>query len=79
MEINFTQIFGGLVIASITWVASQFLSTQNSISIVKVQMEQMSNVLTEIRSDQKEFKNLYALRNDLEKLEKRVDKIEGRK
>ncbi len=72
MNLNWHQIIGALVIAATTWTASQFFSAQSSISVIQIQIEQMSSVLKEIRNEQKNF----ALKSELDKIERRVEKLE---
>lgn len=76
MNINWQQILGGCLIAGITWTASQFLSAQSEIAVIKQQMDTIVNMMKEVRQDQREQQKLYALKSDIDRLEKRLDKLE---
>lgn len=76
MNLNWQQILGGVLIAAITWVASNFLSAQSEIAVIKQQMDTIVNMMKEVRADQREQAKLYALKSDIDRLEKRLDKLE---
>lgn len=76
MNLNWQQIGGGILIAAITWTASQFLSAQSEIAVIKQQMDTIVNMMKEVRQDQREQQKLYALKSDIDRLEKRLDKLE---
>ena len=76
MNLNWQQIIGGILIAAITWVASQFLAAQSEIAVIKQQMDTIVNMMKEVRADQREQQKLYALKSDIDRLEKRLDKLE---
>ena len=76
IDINWQQILGGILIAGITWVASNFLSANKDLVILQQNVESLTTMMKEIRQDQKEQQRLYALRSEVERLEKRIDKLE---
>lgn len=76
IDINWQQILGGILIAGITWVASNFLSANKDLAILQQNVETLTTMMKEIRQDQKEQQRLYALRSEVERLEKRIDKLE---
>lgn len=76
MNLNWQQILGGVLIAAITWVASNFLSANKDLAILQQNVETLTTMMKEIRQDQKEQQRLYALRSEVERLEKRIDKLE---
>ncbi len=78
MNINWQQIFGGVLIAGITWVASNFLSANKDLAILQQQMELLNQTLKEVRQDQREFQKAYVLRQEYDKLETRVQKLEDK-
>lgn len=79
MEINWQQIIGGLAIAATTYVASNFLSANKDLAILQQQMELLNQTLKEVRQDQREFQKAYVLRQEYERLEIRVQKLEEKK
>ncbi len=72
MNLDWKQVIAALVISGITWIASQFFSAQSSISLVKLQMDQIALMLKEVRDQQKD----YALKSEVERLEKRIERLE---
>lgn len=76
MDINWQQILGGVLIAGITWVASNFLSANKDLAILQQNVETLTTMMKEIRQDQKEQQRLYALRTEVERLEKRIERLE---
>lgn len=78
MNLNFQQIFGGLAIAATTYVASNFLSANKDLAILQQQMELLNQTLKEVRQDQREFQKAYVLRQEYDKLEGRVQKLEDK-
>ena len=76
IDINWQQILGGILIAGITWAASNFLSANKDLAILQQQMELLNQTLKEVRQDQREFQKAYVLRQEYDKLEGRVQKLE---
>ena len=76
MDINWQQIIGGIVIAATTYVASNFLSANKDLAILQQNVEILTSMMKEIRQDQKEQQRLYALRTEVERLEKRIERLE---
>ena len=78
-KLDFKHIIGALIIASMTWLGSTFFAGQSELVILKQQMEVVSKTLSEIRQDQREAQKLFALKTDLDRIEKRIDLIESKK
>lgn len=78
MNINWQQVIGALLISGITWVAANFMASQSEILIVRNQMDVLTTMIKEVRADQKEQQKLYALKTDLDRVERRVEKLENK-
>ena len=79
MEINYTQIFGGLVIAAGTWVASNFLSAQTDLKVLTESVKVLQQTINEMKVELKEQRIIFATKEEVLRLERRVETIEKKK
>lgn len=76
--LNWHNLITGLAVAAICFAAAQFFSNREDMAVLKTQLTGLQTVLTEVRGDLKQLRDTGVQRQEYEKLEARVTKLENR-